>query len=228
MTSTIHTGSDPRPETALQELSPSARLRSALAAGTHPDPRSVQILVDRCAVEPDFFVRDMLTWALTRHASSETVPRLLEEVRAGAPQAQSQALHTLSKIGDPRGWTAISPVVLRHPNDEVARSAWRAAVSLVPDGQEAELAQELSSQLGRGDREMRRSLSRAIAALGEVTLPMLDEHASHQDAGVRTHAIATGRLLKNPEEDFEVAVAEAQRVAALTNAPTLDADHADR
>ena len=177
--------------------------------------------MDRCAVEPDFFVRDMLTWALTRHSPSQTVPRLLDEVRVGAPQARSQALHTLSKIGDPRGWSAISTAVLHDPDDEVARSAWRAAVSLVPAGQQAELAKKLCTQLGRGDRDLQRSLSRAIAALGDVALPMLGERAAHGDAVIRTHAIATERLLEDPEGDFEAAIAAAKRVAALTDAPTL-------
>jgi HEAT repeat protein len=223
-----HADPDTRLKAELQATSSSARLRSALAAGTDPDPRFVEILVDRCAVEPDFFVRDMLTWALTRLPPSETVPRLLIEVRAGAPQARSQALHTLSKIGDPRGWSAITTAVLRDPNDEVARTAWRAAVGLVPAGREVELATELCAQLGRGDRETQRSLSRAIAALGEVGRPMLGERASHGDAAIRTHATATERLLQDPEADFDAAIAEAKRVAALTNAPALGADHPDR
>src|SRR6476659_1800201 len=225
MSSMNHAGSDTRLRAALQDGSSSARLRSALEAGTNPDPRFVEILVDRCAVEPDFFVRDMLTWALTRHSSSQTLPRLLHAVRYGPGQARSQALHTLSKIGDPRGWSAVSTAVLRDPNNEVARSAWRAAVVLVPAGREAELAAELGTQLGRGDRETQRSLSRAIVALGEVSLPMLAERASHGDAGIRTHALVTERLLKNPEEDFEAAVTEAKRVAALTNAPGFEGGH---
>jgi len=214
-------GSDARLRAALQAESSSARLHSALVAGTNPDPRFIEILVNRCAVEPDFFVRDMLTWALTRHSSSKTVPRLLDEVRVGVPQARSQALHTLSKIGDPQGWSAISTAVLRDPNDEVARSAWRAAVILVPAERQAELAEELCTQLGRGDRDLQRSLSRAIAALGDVARPPLGDRAAHGDARIRTHGIATERLLHDPEEDFEFAIAAAKRVAALTDAPTL-------
>jgi hypothetical protein len=228
MTSLNDTERDTRLRVGLRGVSSSTRLQSALVAGTNPDPRLVEVLVERCAVEPDFFVRDMLTWALTRHSSTQTVPRLLHEVRTGAPQARSQALHTLSKIADPRGWSAITSAVLRDPNDEVARCAWRAAVILVPGGQEVELVKELCTQLGRGAREVQRSLSRAIAALGEVVLPILREHASHDDASIRAHAIATERLLKDPEQDFEAAVAEAKRVAALTNAPTLDANQVDR
>ena len=110
-TSMERAGSDIRLRAAFQAASSSARLHSALAAGTKPDPRFVPILVDQCAGEPDFFVRDMLTWALTRHEPSQTLPYLLDEVRAGAPQARSQALHTLSKIGDPRGWSVITTTV---------------------------------------------------------------------------------------------------------------------
>ncbi|MGW2111299.1 hypothetical protein ACWCPL_32765, partial [Streptomyces sp. NPDC001948] len=51
----------------LADSSSSVRLRAALAVGTAPDPRYVDTLVERCAIEPEFFVRDMLTWALTRH-----------------------------------------------------------------------------------------------------------------------------------------------------------------
>ena len=198
---------------ALRDESSSARLQSALAAGTYPDPRFVAVLVDRSGIEPDFFVRDMLTWALTRHSPSDTVPRLLYEVGADLPQARSQALHTLSKIGDPRGWTAISPEVLRDPNDDVATTAWRTAAGLVPPGQEVALAEELGSQLGRGARETQRSLSRAIVALGDVAIPMLHAHAlaSQRNADVRIHALATERLIHDPEEGFESAIAEATR-----------------
>ncbi len=125
-------------ELALTAPDASARLQAALAAGTHPDPARVGLLVARCAVEPDFFVRDMLTWALTRHPADLTVPLLLAEVTAevsaDGAQARSQALHTLSKVGDPRGWEVVTTELLRDPDAEVARAAWRAAVVLVPAG----------------------------------------------------------------------------------------------
>lgn len=38
----------------------SVRLRAALQIGTTPDPRFVDVLVERCAIEPDFSVREML------------------------------------------------------------------------------------------------------------------------------------------------------------------------
>src|SRR3954469_7800419 len=117
----------------------SVRLRAALEIGTRPDPRFVGPLVERCGVEPDFSVREMLTWALVRHAPAQTVPRLVGELRSARPQAQSQALHTLSKIGDRQAWPAITRALLTAADDEVARCAWRAAVVLVPAGEEPAL-----------------------------------------------------------------------------------------
>ncbi|MGW8061779.1 HEAT repeat domain-containing protein [Streptomyces ziwulingensis] len=217
---TMTTGPDPDALRALRGLEDdrsSVRLRTALAVGTAPDPRFVGKLVERCAVEPEFFVRDMLTWALTRHPVSATLPALLRETRSERAQARSQALHTLSKIGDRRAWPAITRALLSDADDEVARSAWRAAVVLVPEGEEAELAATLVTQLGRGERETQLSLSRALAALGDVVLPALHAAAaaSAPDGRVRAHALATEHLLRDPDTDFGYAIEEAKRVVAL-------------
>ncbi|POX63047.1 hypothetical protein C3492_12785 [Streptomyces sp. Ru62] len=199
----------------LEDSRPSVRLRAAMAAGTTPGPRFVDKLIERCAIEPEFFVRDMLTWALTRHPVSMTLPGLLREVRSERAQARSQALHTLSKIGDRQAWPAITRALLSDADDEVARSAWRAAVVLVPEGEEPALATVLVTQLGRGERETRLSLSRALVALGEVIVPALRSAATAPDPRVRAHALATQRLLRDPDTGFECAIEEAKRVVAL-------------
>jgi HEAT repeat protein len=199
----------------LEDGRSSVRLRAALAAGTTPDPRFVGTLVARCAVETEFFVRDMLTWALTRHPLSMTLPRLLREVRSVRAQARSQALHTLSKIGDRKAWPAITPALLCDADDEVARSAWRAAAVLVPDGDEPALAAVLATQLGRGGRETQLSLSRALVTLGEVIVPVLHAAESAPEPGVRAHALATQRLLSDPDSAFEFVMEEAKRIVAL-------------
>ncbi|MFG2426316.1 HEAT repeat domain-containing protein [Streptomyces sp. NPDC048590] len=193
----------------------SVRLRAAMAAGTAPDPSYIGTLVDRCAVEPDFQVRELLTWALTRHARSATVPVLVGELRSESAQARSQALHTLSKTGDRRAWPAITRELLTDADDEVARSAWRAATVLVPEGEEEDLTGVLVTQLGRGGREMRLSLSRALIALGEAAGPVLRTAAKDPDPEVRQHALATERLLRDPEAGYEFAVEEAKRIVAL-------------
>ncbi|WP_166027363.1 HEAT repeat domain-containing protein [Streptomyces chilikensis] len=213
----------------LEDSRSSVRLRAALAIGTAPDPCFVGKLVERCAIEPEFFVRDMLTWALTRHPVALTLPELLRELRSERAQARSQALHTLSKIGDGRAWPAITRALLCDADDEVARSAWRTAVVLVPEGEESALATVLATQLGRGGRETRLSLSQALVALGEVIVPVLEAAAAAPAGHVRTHALATRELLRDPDAGFESAVEEARRITALTGAPlTDDENRADR
>ncbi|MEV4294290.1 HEAT repeat domain-containing protein [Microbispora rosea] len=202
----------------LEDGNSSVRLQAVLAVGTNPDPRFIDKLIERCAIEPDFYVRDMLTWALTRHSSSMTVPKLVDELRSERAQARSQALHTLSKIGDRRAWPAITRALLTDADDEVARSAWRAAVVLAPEEEECELAEVLAAQLGRGGRETQLSLSRALIGLGEVIVPFLRGAMRNQDPGVRRHAIATERLLRDPDAGFEFAIEEAKRVAVLGTA----------
>ncbi|MFG2291799.1 HEAT repeat domain-containing protein [Streptomyces sp. NPDC048603] len=209
-------GTDTMP--ALRGLSSdnaSVRLRAALAVGTAADPRAVGTLIERCAVEPEFHVRDMLTWALTRHPSSVTLPKLVEALREERAQARSQALHTLSKIGDRQAWPAITRALLTDADDEVARSAWRAAVVLVPEGAETGLAEVLATQLGRGGRETRLSLSRALIALGEAVVPALRAASAAPVPRVREHAIATDRLLRDPDARFEFAIEEARRIVAV-------------
>lgn len=200
---------------ALADENSSTRLKAALAIGTNPELGFLNALLQRCAIEPDFFVRDMLTWALTRLPAQITVPRLCAELGSERAQARSQALHTLSKIGDQSAWPALTRSLLHDTNDDVARSAWRAAVILVPDGERKELAAELASQLGRGDRNMHKSLSRALVSLGDVIEPVLQVALGSSDPTVRAHAHATQLLLDDPEAGFDSLIDEAKRIVAL-------------
>lgn len=213
--STHRNSQDTRLLDALGAGNSSTRLQAVLAVGTHSDPGLVDALVARCAIEPDFFVRDMLTWALTRLPSEITVLRLRAELRSERAQARSQALHTLSKIGDGNAWPAITRSLLHDADDEVARSAWRAAVVLVPAGEQKGLAAELAAQLGRGDRNVQLSLSRALVALGDVIEPALQTGLASDDPTVRAHARATERLLRDPDAGFDPAIDEAKRIVAL-------------
>ncbi|MGY1650268.1 HEAT repeat domain-containing protein [Geodermatophilus sp. SYSU D01119] len=194
---------------------PSVRLRAALTAGSSPGPGLLEALVRRCAAEPDPFVRDMLTWALTRLPAEETLPRLRRELGSREPRARAQALHTLSKVGDARAWPWVSGDLLRDPDDDVARTAWRTAVALAPDGGRAGLAAALASQLGRGGRDVRLSLSRALVALGDAAAPALAAAAAGPDPEAAAHARATEALARDPQAGFDPALADARRMAAL-------------
>ncbi|MHC3002668.1 HEAT repeat domain-containing protein [Gordonia metallireducens] len=199
---------------ALHAPDPSTRLRAAMAAGTEPDPLLTDDLIARCGVEDDFFVRDMLTWALTRLPAQVTVPRLVGELLSDVPQARSQALHTLSKIGDRSAWPAVTDDLLHDADPEVARTAWRAAVVLVPPGEEPALAAELARELGRDPTDVQRSLSRALAALDEASLDALTTARRHREPRVRAHAEATVRILDDPDSDFAY---ELERATRMTN-----------
>lgn len=74
------------PTQALSAPNASIRLRAALQAGSTPDNTQIGPLVDRLGAEPDFFVRDMLTWALTRHPKEETLPGLLPQLHSDNPR----------------------------------------------------------------------------------------------------------------------------------------------
>ncbi|MCA5922304.1 HEAT repeat domain-containing protein [Curtobacterium oceanosedimentum] len=200
---------------ALADPRSSVRLQAVMAAGTTPDTEDLDVLVAQCATEPDFFVRDMLTWALTRHPADAVVARVLPELDRPEPQARSQALHTLSKIGDPEAWPAVRPL-LGDRDDEVLRAAWRTAVALVPDEERASLARTLAVQLGVGDRDRRLSLSRALAGLGEDTVaPVLAAAADRGTDAVREHVRETERLLHDPGAASELALERARREVAL-------------
>ncbi|MEX5636837.1 HEAT repeat domain-containing protein [Parafrankia sp. FMc2] len=200
---------------ALGARNSSVRLQAALAAGSNPDPGLLETLVERCAVEPDFFVRDMLSWALTRLSPEITLPRIRQELHSERAAARGQALHTLSKIGERSAWAWITRDLLHDTDDEVARTAWRVAVALVPENEKKDLADELVTQLGRGDRNVRLSLSRALADLGDVIEPALARAAANPDPAVAAHTRATELLLRNPEIGFDGAIDEAKRVVAL-------------
>ena len=204
MTST--TPQDSRVANALSAESSSIRLQAALAIGSGADADYTELLVERCAIEPDFFVRDMLSWALTRLPSEIVLPRLHRELDSGC----NQALHTLSKIGDKSTWPWITREMLGDPDDGIARTAWRTAVVLVPEDEKASLAEELTRQLGRGDRSVQLSLSRALIDLGEFADPVLEKAAQSLNPKVAAHARATELLRQDPERGFEEAISEAR------------------
>ncbi|WP_435748677.1 HEAT repeat domain-containing protein [Microbacterium sp. PMB16] len=207
---------------ALQSPDAPTRLQAALTAGTHANPAYLEVLIARCRVEPDFYVRDMLTWALTRHDRELTVDLLLPELGSATAQARSQALHSLSKIGDPRAWPAITASLLTDDDGEVARAAWRTAAGLAPDEEKSRLSDVLITQFARGDRDLQLSLSRAFVTLGAPAAGAVEKAATYPDPQVRIHAIATAHLMDNPDDGFDAAVAEARKVVALRAAPRID------
>ncbi|TCJ90684.1 HEAT repeat protein [Dermacoccus sp. SAI-028] len=200
---------------ALDVQDQSVRLQAAMAAGTHPHPDLLETLVRRCGVEPDFFVRETLAWALTRLPADDVLPRVQRELASKNIQARTQALHVLSKVGDERAWPWITPEFLHDADDDLARTAWRAAAALAPQSQHGSLADELVEEFGRGDAGTQMALSVALLGLGDAAVPAVRSAIRSQDAAVTEHARATDLLRTRPELAFDGAVEEAKRIVAL-------------
>ena len=172
----------------LDSLDQSVRLKGALAAGTYPEPEFIDILIAQCAIEPDFFVRDTLSWALMRNDLVKVVDRLKVELTKKNPQAKSQAIHTLSKIGDKCNYSLITDEMLFDSDDLVASTAWRASSVLVPEEEKPALVSKLVTQLGRGDSDLQFGLTRFLCAIGEAIVKPLEEAAQSENETIRTQA----------------------------------------
>jgi HEAT repeat protein len=181
----------------------SVRLKAALAAGTYPHPDFIEILLSQCSHEPDFFVRDTLSWALMRHDQGVVVERLKTELISPIAQARSQALHTLSKIGDKKNYSLITEQHLLDIEDSVASTAWRAASVLVPEEEKSALVAILVTQLGRGDSDTQFGLTRFLCAIGEAIVGPLTEAAKSPDEEIRVQAEFTLMRFKEMQLEFE-------------------------
>jgi hypothetical protein len=177
------------------------RLKAALAAGTYPEVEFIEVLIAQCAIESDFFVRDTLSWALMRNDAAKVVKRLETELQSSNPQAKSQAIHTLSKIGDRTNFSMITDEMLFDPDDFIASTAWRVASVLVPDDQKSILVKKLITQLGRGDSDIQFGLTRFLCALGECIVEPLTVASKSADETISNQAKFT--LLRLREMQLE-------------------------
>jgi len=190
-------------QTLLASPDQSVRLKAALAAGTYPEVEFIEVLISQCAIESDFFVRDTLSWALMRNDVAKVVERLETELQSANPQAKSQAIHTLSKIGDKANYSLITDEMLFDPDDFIASTAWRVSSVLVPDDQKTILVKKLITQLGRGDSDVQFGLTRFLCALGECIVEPLTEASNLTDETISNQAKFT--LLRFREMQLESA-----------------------
>ena len=181
----------------------SVRLKAALAAGTYPEEDFIEVLISQCAIESDFFVRDTLSWALMRNDVSKVVKRLETELQSPNLQAKSQAIHTLSKIGDKANYPLITDEMIFDSDDFIASTAWRVASVLVPDDQKPDLVAKLITQLGRGDSDVQFGLTRFLCALGECIVEPLTDASQSEDEAISNQAKFT--LLRFREMQLESA-----------------------
>lgn len=88
--------------TLIEQLNhPDRNVRSAaaLSLGKAGDTSALSLLLETLSVEPDFFVREDITWAVVRMKDA-AVPLLIDYLQHENPAARHHAAHVLGKIGD--------------------------------------------------------------------------------------------------------------------------------
>lgn len=207
---------------------PSVRQRAAFHLGTHADDSVAGDLVDLLVSEPDFYVRETLTWAVVTRAEA-TFPLLLEALRGTGPE-RVQVLHALSKIRRPEAVAHILPLA-GDPDDAVAAKAWWALGRTGTPG----AVTALVDRLGEREDFRRRELTRALEQAGEPAVHALAGRLREApDAEVRRHAAevlvgfgpaavpAADALLHAVEHDGKEVVLAAMEALAALDVPGVD------
>lgn len=215
---------------AARHEDPSMRQRAALYLGTHADDSLAGDLVSLLVTEPDFYVRETLTWAVVTRSKS-TYPLLVEALHDEGP-ARVQVLHALSKIREPASVAEILPLT-DDEDDAVAAKSWWALGRIGTPG--AVIA--LIDHLGVEDEFRRRELTRALEQAGEAAVEGLAARLRDDpEQSVRRHAAEALLAIGDPaargaapalfhvveHDDKEVVLPAIEALAAL-DLPEVDA-----
>lgn len=172
------------------------RQESALALGESADEEAIDAVLAQLWVEPDFFVRETLTWTTVRIGESAIGP-VTKVLGSGVDSGvKIQALHVLSKIADPSTLADITPFI-RDADPEVAAKA-RWALSRIGDERSVPL---LGQHLGIGDAEAQNALTDVLASFGSAAVPVMIDALAHERPGVRRHAAEVLGHVGSPHAD---------------------------
>ena len=171
------------------------RLRAALEVGEARDADTAEALVERFGVEPDFQVREALTWAALRIADAAW-PSVIELLSSPRWLARLQAAHTLGKLGRYDDGPHLVPLISDPIDAVAARAYWAVAQTRNPRAIPA-----LVGELGRGDSEHRNSLTVALGLFGAVAVSAVVDRLRDRSAGVRRHAAEALSHMGSPDAD---------------------------
>lgn len=187
----------------LTNLDRDVRQAAALALGKLADSATAPAMVARLWSEQDFFVRDMLSWSVTRVADAAT-PLLLDALTKADTASRVQALHVLSKIADPATTEAILPLATDDDLNVAAKARW--ALSRIGDSRAIPV---LAAHLGAGDDTSRNGLTRDLASFSEAAVPTLVTSLTSDEPLVRRHAAEVLCFMGPGAEGATSALAEA-------------------
>lgn len=175
-------------------LDPDVRQSAALALGKRARATDADALLAQLWVEPDFFVRDTLTWAVLR-LSDASLPGVLSALDGNDdPAVRTQALHVLSKIADPTTTDRILPY-LDDENDSVAAKA-RWALGRIGDHR---VVPKLTERLGAEQIEVRNALTEVLTSFGSGAVSSLIEKLRDRNPNVRQHASEVLCFIGDPD-----------------------------
>ena len=159
------------------------RQHAAVALGQRADPHLAPRIAELLWQEPDFFVRETLTWVLTRtpEAAADAASSALS---VGDVNTRLQALHLLSKLADPN----TVPVVARFIDDAAPLVADEArwALARIADPSVIPL---LVDRLGDTDQTARDAMTTALSQFGAPAVPTIcTALTTANDPSARAHA----------------------------------------
>ena len=170
----------------LRDPDRNVRVQAALDVGALNAPGAAGVLVEALAADPDFFVRETITWSIVRLGAAAT-PLLLDRLKDDSPSVRHDAVHALSKIGDPRALEALVAIL----GDESSKVVCKAAFALGQIGDTSAIP-ALVGLLGRDDRELESALNAVLERFGAGAVQPLVEALA--DANWRTREQAADAL----------------------------------
>lgn len=158
------------------------RQQTAVSLGQLAEPRLAEQVAQLLWEESDFFVRETLTWVLTRTPgpAAEAATAVLTEGDTGT---RLRALHLLSKLADSDTVTAVARYIA-DPNPLVADKA-RWALARIGDPSVISL---LVDQLGDPDLATRDAMTNTLAHFGSAAAPTVLMALVADDPSIRAHA----------------------------------------
>lgn len=169
------------------------RSHAALALGKFGDESAVDALLEALYTEPDFFVREDITWALARMGDTAIEP-LIDLLKHDNPEARHAAAHTLGKIADKRAVEALIGAL----EDESVPVLTKSAFSL---GQmnAVEAVPALVRLVGHEDREVQTTITQVLERFADTAFPLLLDLLKDDRWQVREHAADILGLLENED-----------------------------
>ncbi|STX04153.1 PBS lyase HEAT-like repeat [Kocuria rosea] len=204
------------------------RQAAALSLGERADSTCALSLVERLWVEEDFFVRETITWAITRVKES-ALPAVLAGLRDDrSVEVRTQALHVLSKFADPETIDEVLPLA-DAPDESVARKA-RWALARIGDVRAVPYLVDL---MGGPDGEEKNSLTNDLAAFGAEAVPALVSILESSEADLRRHAADVLCFIGHPDAEDAVdalgsTAQDADSLVAVSALMALDELHTEQ